>query len=354
MMARASDSELSGAASEVFAQHWARPIRCEVLGGGRINDSYLIAVERPLPHSLARRFVLQRVNTELFKTADRLIEQSLRVIAHLRAQDCPLVPAWVPAQSGEYGVWTESGLWRVLEFVEGEPLQRARAPLREARLEVAAAAFACTQSALESLPGPRLKPNIPFLYQFDLTLDAFLAVARDAPSPWQDRVDRYRSQWLHLTATDGYIHGDCKPDNILFLPETQHPAAVLDLDTVMWGNRWWDLGDLVRSAVWADDGFCQRRYRSLLRGFLQAPAGAGERRLRAELDRDAVLDAPMYVAFLLVLRYLTDHLHGDRHFKVAARGDNLRRAEDRFSRLQQLIDARDVMARELDALLETH
>lgn len=351
MTVRTSESELCPIASEVFAEHWARPEHCEPLGGGRVNDSFLVTVERPVPHSMARRFVLQRINTELFKATGQLIEQSLRVVTHLQTQDCPLVPAWVPAQGGDYAVWTASGLWRLLEFVEGEPLQRAQPPLRVARLEAAAAAFAGTQSALESLAGPRLKPNIPFLYQFDLTLDGFLDVARDAPSPWQDRVDRYRSQWLHLTATDGYIHGDCKPDNILFLPETLEPAAVLDLDTVMWGNRWWDLGDLVRSAVWSDEGFCQRRYQALLKGFLTAPAGASERQRRAELDRDAVLDAPMYVAFLLVLRYLTDHLQGDRHFKVAARGDNLERAEERYSRLTQLIDARPLMARELDALL---
>ena len=122
----------------------------------------------------------------------------------------------------------------------------------------------------------------------------------------------------------------------------------------MWGNRWWDFGDLVRSASFRGEDFCLQRYQILLVGFLGARTGAGavpERHLRAELDADAVVDAPLYVAFLLVLRYLTDHLSGDRHFKVTEAGDNLRRAEERFARLERMVAERAAMAAVLDSQL---
>ena len=46
--------------------------------------------------------------------------------------------------------------------------------------------------------------------------------------------------------------------------------------------------------------------------------------------------APRYVTFMIGLRYLTDHLDGDRYFKVNAHGENRQRALDRFGFLQAL------------------
>ncbi|MEM6707179.1 MAG: aminoglycoside phosphotransferase family protein [Pseudomonadota bacterium] len=352
-MNRLPTQDLVPVAKAVFNRHWGPLLSLDALSGGRINDSFLVTVDRPPASAHSQRFVLQRINTELFQRHEQLIEQSLRVVTHLRSLPVasPRVPAWQPTTDGEYGVWTEHGLWRVLNFIEGEPLSRAAAELAEARLRAAAAAFARLQDGLATLPEPRLKPNIPYLYRYDLITEAADEHRARMPGLWVERLDRYRDQWLHLTATDGYIHGDCKPDNILFLPESVEPAAVLDLDTVMWGNRWWDFGDLVRSSVWADDRFSPGCYALLLEGFLGGGHAAQARRLRADLDRDAVLDAPMYVAFLLVLRYLNDHFEGDRHFKVERAGDNLIRAEERFQRLTQLMAARSTMAATLDRWL---
>ena len=41
--------------------------------------------------------------------------------------------------------------------------------------------------------------------------------------------------------------------------------------------------------------------------------------------------APAYVAFMLGVRFLTDHLLGDRYFRVRRHGDNLERARAQFS-----------------------
>ena len=46
--------------------------------------------------------------------------------------------------------------------------------------------------------------------------------------------------------------------------------------------------------------------------------------------------APVYVAFMLGIRFLTDHLEGDRYFRVSARGDNLHRARAQFELVRQL------------------
>jgi hypothetical protein len=46
--------------------------------------------------------------------------------------------------------------------------------------------------------------------------------------------------------------------------------------------------------------------------------------------------APVYVAFMLGVRFLTDHLEGDRYFKVRERGENLSRAQRQFAMMARL------------------
>ena len=46
--------------------------------------------------------------------------------------------------------------------------------------------------------------------------------------------------------------------------------------------------------------------------------------------------APRYVCFMLGVRFLTDHLRGDRYFKVSTPGENLERAERQFRLLQNM------------------
>ena len=216
-MRRLAPEDLLPQATAVFERHWGGVQRIELLGSGRINDSFLVTVDRPPAGVATNRFVLQRINTELFRLHEQLIEQSLRVVNHLNTPDAeapaddglitpgPRVPRWLASRDGEHAVWSADALWRVLWFIEGEPLTQGVASLCDARLGSAAAAFADLQHALESLPGERLKPNIPYLYHFDLTLDAFDAVAAQAPYEWRQRVDRYRNPVV-TPDSNGWLH----------------------------------------------------------------------------------------------------------------------------------------------------
>ena len=52
-------------------------------GSGHINDSYLVVCDGSAPPS---RFILQRLNTEIFREPERLMENVERVTSHLRAK----------------------------------------------------------------------------------------------------------------------------------------------------------------------------------------------------------------------------------------------------------------------------
>jgi hypothetical protein len=63
-------------------------------------------------------------------------------------------------------------------------------------------------------------------------------------------------------------------------------------------------------------------------------------------DYRLVYDCTRLLPFELGLRFLTDHLEGDRYFKTARRGQNLQRALTQF-RLTALIEGQEGQIRKL-------
>ena len=96
----------------------------------------------------------------------------------------------------------------------------------------------------------------------------------------------------------------------------------------MRGHWAWDFGDLVRSGAVRDDRLSVDLFAALAKGFV------GEKGSRI-VSRDLVI-APRYVCFMLGVRFLIDHLNGDRYFKVSAPGENLARAERQFRLLEEM------------------
>lgn len=314
--------------------------RLAPLGAGHINDTWLVQTAD------GARFVLQRLSAAVFPDPEQVAAKVARVTRHLQRHGAVRVPELLPAGDRHWHRDDAGGVWRLWEFVGGaRSLQRLESP---AQGRAAGAAFGRLQRALAELPGPVPDPIPGFMqlghYLTELeaaaraaSIDAGVAVALEA-------VERRRDLAALFTARDRLIHGDGKIDNLLFAPASDEVLYVLDLDTVMYGHWAWDFGDLSRSAA-ADGGRVNvARFASLARGFVESgalasgPSGA-ER-------REALLLAPRHVALMLAVRFLTDHLRGDRYFKVGARGENLGRA---LGQLELLVD----MEREERALAES-
>lgn len=307
---------------------WFDPERLEPITAGRINDSF-----RVVDRATGVQGVLQAINARVFPQAVQLCDQLERVVVHLNRQQPQWVPQLLATRDGTAFLRHDDRVWRLWQYVEGETLQleHCEAQLRLRRLQAAGAAFARTQVLLENLPGSRLQPAIGHHHDLTYYLERFEPLAAHATPQWRERIATYREQPFGELAHDGYIHGDCKPDNLLFHCNTADVAAVLDLDTVMWGSRALDFGDLVRSSVWVAEQFDRQSFVALLDGFVAGQSGAAQ-----PCSASALAAAPVYISFMLSLRYLIDHLQGDVEFKVTRNGDNLLRAERQFQRTAAL------------------
>lgn len=298
--------------------------RLEPLGAGHINDTWLVTTD-------AGRFVLQRLNARVFPEPRALMAKVAAVVKHLRGGSGVVVPRLLTTATGDWWHEDDAGeVWRLSEYVAGT---RALATLENpAQAEAAGRAVGAFQQALEDFTAPVPEP-IPGFMQLSgylAALDAAVA-ARTLPAglaPLLAAVDARRDLASEFAERNRLVHGDCKIDNLLFHADRDEVACIIDLDTVMHGHWAWDFGDLVRSAAGTGDGFCVERFAAIARGFRVA-AGIAP-------GVDAMVRAPRYVALMLAVRFLTDHLEGDRYFKVVAPGDNLARARRQLRVLESM------------------
>ena len=331
------------------------------LGAGHINDTYLLAYDG----CPGRRYcVLQRINHDVFKDPERLMENLVRVTTHLqhrrKEEGAGMVVQPFMTHAGRHWHRDERGsTWRLLNAIDhahtidGVPSAR--------QIYQASKAFGAFLRLLDDLPGPPLHETIPGFhdgpqrYEVLPTLvagDPCARVARARPeiqfvTEQRDilfRPDRLRRQGvLPIRVT----HNDTKINNVLLHEETDESLCVIDLDTVMPGLALYDVGDIVRTAVSAvaederDLSLVQvdlGRFENIVSGFLQ---GAGDALTKAE--QASLVLGGQYMTLIIGMRFLIDFLQGDTYFKTDRVGHNLDRCRTQFRLVQLLMDQEEQM-----------
>lgn len=335
----------------------------EPLGEGLINDTFLVTTEHPDK----ARFVLQRVNRRVFPEP-RLIMENLRILLnHVRERqagsnrirDLRLPDIRSTRAGSSYWVDDEGDFWRALSFI---PETRSHNVLQNAaqaeEVGYALGRFQFLTSDLDpgslhdTLPGFHIAPR--YLARFDRAVADGIRVSETAELRFAlNFVGARRSVFAVLEEAKlplRVIHGDPKLNNVLFDAQSGRAAGLIDLDTVKPGLVHYDLGDCLRSCcnrsgeaaecaanVRFDLDIC----RAILRAYF-AEAGA----FLTDIERYYLYDAIRLLPLELGLRFLTDHLEGDRYFKVEHPGQNLQRALVQF-RLVESIEQQEGALREL-------
>ena len=317
---------------------------------GHINASYVVQTPRS-------RFFLQRLNTEVFRDHHRLMENVARVTKHLAG---PL--RLVPARDGtSYVGDDQGGVWRMYTYIEnGAPVVGAPSGPLVGR---AAGAFGAFQRALADLPGPRLHETIPHFHDTPRRLEAFeRAVETDTAARAAsvrseiDQILGYRHLAPLLVDAEGrgavperIVHNDAKLANVLFDPASGEALCVVDLDTVMPGLALYDFGDLVRSMATraAEDERDLGRVRlepelfeSIARGYV-----TGAREFLTQAERELLVPGAQVIVFEQAIRFLIDHLEGDRYYRIARPGHNLDRCRTQLTLLDALCKQQAALTR---------
>ena len=334
-------------------------------GRGLINDTYVVRIDADPP----RRVILQRVNRRVFPEPE-LITQNLRtVVEHAcrrqaGACDLRLPNVYTTREGKDFARDPHGGFWRAQSFIE--PARTVETLADSAQAEEVGHALGCFHALIHDLDPNRLHETLPGFHDTPRYLARYTEVAarpRRAPDGVELRrclafveARRPLAEVLETAKRAGRlvvrpIHGDPKLDNFLFDAHSGRAVSLIDLDTVQPGLIHYDIGDCLRSccnpagespadlaAVRFDLDLC----RAILKGYLSEARGF----LTAQ-DYGHLYHAIRLIPFELGLRFLTDHLEGDRYFKTDAPGRNLHRAMAQF-RLTESIERH---AREIEGLI---
>ncbi len=341
----ASDFSMAEAADK------ARPY-----GAGHIHETFRIAGgEKRNPG-----YILQRINRRIFPDVSRLMENIVRVTEHIRHRLAAVtgsepdreVLTVVPTRSGKsHFIDAEGEFWRCFRFIEHREL--GARPGEPCQAREAGRLYGRFLSLLTDLPAPPLHEIIPRFHDVERRLSDFQralaadplrrrAAAAAEIAFISERAEEMRGT-MAQARTSGLpwrvTHNDTKFNNILF-DARGRGLCVIDLDTVMPGHVLYDFGDAIRSAANSarEDDPDPRRARidmAVFRNFSAGYLGELESRL-TPLEKDHLVFAARLMTFIIGLRFLTDHLDGDRYFKIARSGHNLQRARAQFALLADM------------------
>jgi hypothetical protein len=335
-------------------------------GSGHINDTYCAVCHDV---GVRARFILQRINTSIFKEPAALMENVARVTSHLagkaagRPDSERRVLTLIPARDGRpWHVDAEGGYWRAYRFIEGARSYDAVESADQAYQ--AAKAFGQFQQLLADLPAPRLHETIP---GFHNTPKRFTAFERAVESDVANRAVNARAEidfafahrsiaglLLNANLPERVTHNDTKINNVLLDDATGEGLCVIDLDTVMPGLAPYDFGDMVRTATspaTEDERDLSKvtmqfnMFEALVRGYLSA---AGSFLTTAE--KQHIVAAGKVITFEQGIRFLTDYLSGDTYYKVHRDEQNLDRCRTQFKLVASIEEQEDGMHRLVNEL----
>jgi Ser/Thr protein kinase RdoA (MazF antagonist) len=323
------------------------PVSCETYGNGHINGTQLVVCDNDA------KYILQQINTSVFREPIPLMRNIELVTAHLRRKisDPRGVLCLVPTRDGMHYAVEDGTYWRVYDLVCDSVCYQTAT---EALFYETAVAFGRFQNQLADFPAEQLAETIPHFHDTPARYAAFVRAVAENASGRSASVEPEiefalgKEAFTH-TLTDlqasgdlplRVTHNDTKINNVLFDASTQRALCIVDLDTVMPGLSVNDFGDAIRfgASTAAEDERDLSRvhfdiglFETYVRGYLST---CGKSLTQTELDMLPV--GAKMMTLECGMRFLADHIAGDVYFHISREQQNLDRARTQFQLVREM------------------
>lgn len=323
----------------------------ERYGSGHINDTFLITNQ---VNGEEKRYILQRMNHEIFKDPVSLMKNVEGVTSFLREKI--IANGGDPYRETLNLVKTKDGatyykddngnFWRSYLFIADATCYNLVEKPED--FYQSGKAFGHFQRLLADYPAKELSETIPNFHNTPVRFETFKqAVKEDVcgrAASVQDEIAFVMERAGDMGAAqtmleDGRLplrvtHNDTKLNNIMIDDKTGQALCIIDLDTIMPGLSIFDFGDSIRfgaNTAEEDETDLSKVSLSLplfeiyTKGFLEGCNGS--------LTEAEISMLPMGAKLMTLecgVRFLTDYLQGDVYFKIHREHHNLDRTRTQF------------------------
>ncbi len=319
------------------------------LPGGLIHQTYEVKVED-------KSFLLQSINKNIFKDPTGLIQNHLALYHHFQSPPQPFTRSLPEPLRFSTGDWLfeddHQQVWRLCEFI---PQSYTRLYIEETtQAEALSYFFAAFTKHAATMNEPNWYIPLPNFHDLELRYNQFTsAILENKAGRVNEETALINALRERSTYVDSFrkirnspdyllrmMHHDAKLSNVLIDEKTNSWICPIDLDTVMPGYFFSDLGDMVRSICNSggrEDGppteatFRDDLYEGLLKGYRKGMQST----LSTEEEKQLDLAGPL-MTYMQALRFLTDFLNGDVYYQVSHPRQNAERALNQFTLLSNM------------------
>jgi serine/threonine protein kinase len=334
---------------------------------GHINDTFHIRFRNN--EGNIERYILQRMNHDIFKNPDNVMTNISRVTTFLKnkiaeAHGDVRRETLNVVRTKDGGLYYKDSIgsyWRAFFFIE-DAICYDQVKSSEDFYQ-SAYAFGHFQKLLENYNAEDLYETIPDFHNTPARYQVFLeAVKKDVlhrAGEVQNEIEFLiqRSQEMNICMEhlkNGKLplrvtHNDTKLNNVMIDSKTGRGICIIDLDTVMPGLSIFDFGDAIRfganTAVEDERDLSKVSldldlFECYTRGYFEGCDGS---LTPCEIDM-----LPMGAKIMTLecgMRFLTDYLQGDTYFRIHREGQNLDRCRTQLRLVEDMESKWDEMKR---------
>ncbi len=326
-------------------------VGCEPYGSGLINRTYVAVYD---DGGKRVRYIVQRINTNLFKNVDGLMNNIKLVTEFNRAEiaerggdpDRESLTLVFTKDGNAYYRTEEGDCYRVYVFIENA--KGYDVVEKPEHFYESAVAFGKFAQLLDRFDSSKLFEVLP---DFHNTVKRFDNLKKSLAADKLNRAKDVKAEIDFALGHENIIgnivnllnsgemptrvtHNDTKLNNVLIDTRTDKAVCVIDLDTMMPGSICYDFGDSIRfgcNPCLEDEHdtskviFDLPLFETYARGYLSVFGNTITDIERKNLPMGAIL-----MTYECGIRFLTDYLDGDVYFRMKREGQNVDRTRSQF------------------------
>lgn len=337
-------------------------VKAEKYGEGHINETYAVYVE----NAKVKRYILQKINHNLFKNVPALMN-NIRLVTEFNEKEVKKRGGNVSRECLSL-IYTKDGnsfytdnenYFRMYVFIEDATSHQIAQPELFYESAVAFGGFA---KMLEKFDANLLYDVLPNFHNTRVRYNNFLNSLKKDESKRAKEVSAEidfvikREKYVDLIVnmlSSGKIptrvtHNDTKLNNVMIDNATGKALAVIDFDTIMKGSILYDFGDSIRfgcNSSFEDEkdlskvNFRLDLFEAYTKGYLSAIGTS-----ITKTEKENLPLASLMMTLECGMRFLSDHLDGDKYFRIHRENHNLDRARTQFKLVSDMEKVMDKMA----------